>query len=421
MMGIDPKVGAAAAKFTQKMGLMGQFSDSKHAERSVYPNPSLDHMTEALQVWSNEYAPALKAFLQKHPEYDGTAKKRFFLLEEAHTLEHMVCVSHLPEYELQNGSKQTLLEAIDAYDFNGDGQEFKKIAGKQDWFRSGMWLHLLALRWGELAHAKVWQEKTLAGYKNLNLSGNFNYKQTGQTLMAEIGDNLNTPLHVLLLLGHSGLAWDLLQAMGLGWDERGFDAWWACMKGHGVESMGTLPKDTYYAMAKLLLVCTAPQGALDKGAVESWMKYPTELAERNKAWFTHAGLGLAGVLHLGARAFERLGNDGAAAECARLGTTAQKKKALSADCRCVLGRVAARQGSADEADKEFKLAVEEAMDARCYALAVVAAREWKAAVLDNAGRSEEADTRIEAACSAMGKSPSEMAAQLGPVVGAAGF
>ena len=63
-----------------------------------------------------------------------------------------------------------------------------------------------------------------------------------------------------------------------------------------------------------------------------------------------------------------LGNDGAAAECARLGTTAQKKKALSADCRCVLGRVAARQGSADEADKEFKLVVEEAMDARCYAL-----------------------------------------------------
>ena len=39
------------------------------------------------------------------------------------------------------------------------------------------------------------------------------------------------------------------------------------MKGHGVEMMGTLPKNTYYAMTKLLLVCTAPQGALDKGAV----------------------------------------------------------------------------------------------------------------------------------------------------------
>ena len=41
---------------------------------------------------------------------------------------------------MQNGSKQTLLEAIDAYDFNGDGQECAWTArdGLQESFQADL-------------------------------------------------------------------------------------------------------------------------------------------------------------------------------------------------------------------------------------------------------------------------------------------
>ena len=56
--------------------------------------------------------------MQKHPEYDGTAKKRFFLLEEAHTLEHMVCVSHLPECAARSANvNESRLNATLMYEF----------------------------------------------------------------------------------------------------------------------------------------------------------------------------------------------------------------------------------------------------------------------------------------------------------------
>ena len=106
---------------------------------------------------------------------------------------------------------------------------------------------------------------------------------------------------------------------------------------------------------------------------------------------------------LGARAYERLGEDEKAAETARLGVAQQKKKVVVADCHCVLGRVAARGGDTESAEAHFRSAMDEARTARAYVLEIIAAREWQRHVLEAAGRAAEADAVIDTACERMGK------------------
>ena len=109
------------------------------------------------------------------------------------------------------------------------------------------------------------------------------------------------------------------------------------------------------------------------------------------------------MLNLGARVYEKIGDDSNAYETAQLGLTEQKKKAVICDCRCVLGRIAARKGDIDEATRQYRKACDEAHDARVYVMEIIAAKEWKRCYPDNL----DCDTFIEKACRAMGKNRAE--------------
>ena len=108
---------------------------------------------------------------------------------------------------------------------------------------------------------------------------------------------------------------------------------------------------------------------------------------------------MCSLLNLGARVYEKIGDDDNAAATASLGVSGQKKKAVSGDCRCLLGRVAATKGDSGEATNQFRMACEEAHEARVYLMEIVVAREWKKLYPDN----PDSDTFIQRACLAIEK------------------
>lgn len=146
------------------------------------------------------------------------------------------------------------------------------------------------------------------------------------------------------MLGERVRANELLAALGFNdASDAGFDAWWVQLDKLGIKKMGTFPRDTWRALVKLLVLLCAGHVSAGTGLALQ-VPSPDELCELNKAWFTQT-LGIASLLNLGARAYERLGDDDKAAATALLGVSEEhnKKKAVRADCYLVLGRVAARR------------------------------------------------------------------------------
>ena len=110
-------------------------------------------------------------------------------------------------------------------------------------------------------------------------------------------------------------------------------------------------------------------------------------------------LGMSSLLSVGARAYERLGDDPAAAATAALAATCQKKQAVVADCACTAGRVAGRAGDAAAAGEHFKEAQAQAAKARSWGQVLVANKQWNDACSGTDGQVEA----VKQAVAAMGK------------------
>ena len=76
---------------------------------------------------------------------------------------------------------------------------------------------------------------------------------------------------------------------------------------------------------KLLIFLSSAEGEIDAAEVNAWMPSLDDLKEHDKNWYIHVQ-GLASVLSLGARAFERLGRDDDAIAAAQAGIELNKKK-----------------------------------------------------------------------------------------------
>ena len=203
------------------------------------------------------------------------------------------------------------------------------------------------------------------------------------------------------MLGEWTKVGSLLMAAGFEWDDIGFEAWWPLLDAF-CGAFGTFPTAAMHLSIKLLIFLASPEDALDPAEVLAYLPSPAKVGELDKAWCMTTCM-VHNVTALGARAYERLGEDEKAAETARLGVAQQKKKVVVADCYCVLGRVAARGGDAESAEAHFRSAMNEARTARAYVFEIIAAREWPRYVLDAAARASEADAVMEAACGRMGK------------------
>ena len=126
------------------------------------------------------------------------------------------------------------------------------------------------------------------------------------------------------MIGESTKAGELFDVLGfsLSDDDAGWNVWWPGMK-RLTNALGTWPEETYRCFFRMQLALSASQIKKDK--ISAWMPSPEVLEELDKAWITSA-LGIVSVLNLGARLYERMGNDDKARQTAEIAIRNKKAR-----------------------------------------------------------------------------------------------
>ena len=164
-------------------------------------------------------------------------------------------------------------------------------------------------------------------------------------------------------------------------------------------------KDAMMWAIRLMLLCSSREPY--SANVATKLPTPAELSKMNQcnlkffaAW---------GLLHLGAQAYQKTGDDGKAAELARLGVEESTNAMEILGCHRVLAEISHGRGEAEEAEREFRTAVEQARSCGMNYLALLCVRDLKKLVLDSDGRGVEGDAMIDGVCALMGKTREQFA------------
>ena len=398
------------SKFAEGMGtwnvmfaLWGLFGplDPEHAERSIYPNPSWDHIAEAFDVSLKGCTLLMEAQAMAD---DSDIPFMAATFGNCNTLAFMLVVSHLEKWQPEKFgvSEAEIVAAMDLYDFHKHTSALKAVC-TMDFGLGGCYTLLLGLHYGNLGACKKYCDMTCGVMLELGIAKEHDFGEYGASVVTCIVEHVS-PLFIMLDMPEE--AHRLYQSVGFAWDGAGTEACWKTLEpnwGPPDRQMGTCTKEYWYTFIHLIIVLAWPDGALEPEETLKWMPSPAELRELEKSWCAHSGWTLMSISNFGARAYERLGRDEEAAETARFGVEMQKRKVCVADCHCVLGRVSARRGDLAAAEEHFLTALELARESRCYAYEIVVAREWNRFVLTAADRAAEADGVIDAACARMGK------------------
>ena len=164
------------------------------------------------------------------------------------------------------------------------------------------------------------------------------------------------------------------------------------------------------------MVLSSPDVAVDHAMVSELIPSPREIADAEASYPYIQSAGLADLTSTGARAFLKLGRDDDACELARIATSPEfktEKKWTLSQCHSVLGQVAAKRGSLDEAESHFASALAEAKLSRLPMVEVLAARDWKKYMLEPNGRDcSAAEAVIDGACAKMKKTREQLASVL---------
>ena len=159
-------------------------------------------------------------------------------------------------------------------------------------------------------------------------------------------------------------------------------------------------KDSIMWAIRLMLLC----GSRDPcpADVATKLPSPAELSKLNQFPLVQL-LGVWGLLHLGARAYQKTGQDDKAAEAARAGVAESTNSLETLGCHRVLAEIAHGRGETDEAEREFRTALKQARSCGMNYLALLCVRDLKRMVLEGAGRGAEGDAMIDEVCASMGK------------------
>jgi hypothetical protein len=162
---------------------------------------------------------------------------------------------------------------------------------------------------------------------------------------------------------------------------------------------------------RLLVYLASPQTESSDHEMGGWIPSPAALAAHDRKLPVRP-YGAHSTVLLGAEALLKLGRDDDAAEVARLGLLPEQhtyEKWFRAVYHGVLGRVAAKNGNAEDAGGHFGRALDEAKASRLPMQELLVARDWKRAV---SGSGAAADAAIDEACAKMGKSRAALASVL---------
>ena len=168
-------------------------------------------------------------------------------------------------------------------------------------------------------------------------------------------------------------------------------------------------KDAFMWSMRLMHLC----GSREPGPANVATKFPTpaELIKMNQnpvVQLTHA----TALVHLGARAYQKIGKDDVAVELARAGVAESMNSLEVLECHRVLAEIAHGRGDTEEAEREFRTALEQARSCGMNFLALLCVRDLKKLVLDGDGRGAEGDAMIDEVCALMGKARGQFAGVL---------
>ena len=160
---------------------------------------------------------------------------------------------------------------------------------------------------------------------------------------------------------------------------------------------------------RLMLLC----GSRQRGPanVVTKLPAPAELIKMNQNVFVQLSHAIA-LVHLGARAYQKIGKDDVAVELARAGVAESMNSLEILECHRVLAEIAHGRGDTDEAEREFRTALEQARSCGMNFLALLCVRDLKKLVLDGDGRGAEGDAMIDEVCASMGKGRGQFAGVL---------
>ena len=312
--------------------------------------------------------------------------------------------SPLPQWDpAQFGSsEETFISALDDYEYHVHGSTFKESSMRQDYFRCGHVVSILAFWYGNRDAIVLWHSKTHAAFDEISLPTSGAYKEE----VPEVGNLCYNALPSMIMVGLLEEASSILAVLGFTWDQEGFER---IDKYTTVLNVGlpfTRPQ-TERVVCRLLAFLSSAPNTIDVAQVNSWMPTPKELADMEKDYPIALRYGTYDVTSFGARAFLKLGRDDDAYELSRIAVSPEQKtekKTTLVACYCILGEVAAKRSDVEEAESHFANALQEAKLSRLPMMEVIAARGWKMHLLEPEGRGcGAADAVIDGACAKMKK------------------
>jgi hypothetical protein len=216
-------------------------------------------------------------------------------------------------------------------------------------------------------------------------------------------------------LGKEAVVYEFARVFGFdSWEETG---WWECWVNTVLKSDANGDGEDYEWDWGFNLILSAPEGAIDVAAANAWMdKWTPEQRIKGCRRIYNMRLGTWCFESTTARVYLKLGRDDDAYRMCQLALTPEHnctKRFVLTQCHNILGQVAARRGSFDEANGHYERSLETAKQSGLPLFELLAARDWKKHVLEPDGRSMvTAEAAINAACASMGKTRERLASLL---------
>lgn len=318
-----------------------------------------------------------------------------------------------------DSSEAGIMETINFYQYHVCGKIFKNSGNRVDWYRIGGFLPTLVLWYGNLEGVKMWHQKAIAAWREVDL-------RTSRKYTDEIHDVhifAQSGLALLVMLDENAKAADLLHSIGFTWDKEGFENFELWFTGLNTQ-VPSIPHDAWHDVNKALIriytFLSFPNGIIDESEVNEWIPSPQELAQMEREFRMIQTMHIYDVVSSGAKAFLKLGRHDDAYALSKIAVSPEQKtlkKTTLVPCHSILGQVAAKRGDLEEAEGHFANALNEAKLSRLPMLELIAARDWKRHLLEPHGRDTSAvESTIDGACVRMEKTRE----QLGSVLASGG-
>jgi len=215
----------------------------------------------------------------------------------------------------------------------------------------------------------------------------------------------------IAILGQPEASAKLLRSWGFSWDDSGLRNIAEAVAAMKI-SLPSISRNVVTMSMKLALYLSNCAPGKDSEVLALLGTPASTAALIKEDWFSRAAGLWQALFSFAVRAYIKLGCDEDAAQFAKMIVSPEAKiifKPVLVDGWSTLGKVAAKQGSFEEADSHFSEARKEAEASRLPMLELLVARDWKKHVLLPAQRDcSPAEGSIDLACQKMKKTRSQM-------------